>query len=255
MGVNDYGRYCPVAIGSTVLADRWTPLILRELVIGSTRFNDIARGLPGLSRSLLSKRLRHLERHGIVTRWSAPGRSTSDYHLTPAGEGLGQVVVDLGRWAVQWQYEEIDVEDVEATTLMWWMHRFVQVDGLPAPRLVIQFDHTAPEAVSIWIVIEEDGASVCMRHPGYEPDAIVRGTTPSFAEIFLGEATWTSAVKSGTVTIEGPAAVRRRLGQWFLPGPFSHDVRSLHAVDVAEEPHLAGHHLDSDRSSRAALRS
>src|SRR3954467_9438878 len=99
--MSDYTRYCPISMGSDVIADRWTPLIVRELVLGNTRFNDIARGLPGISRSLLTARLRHLEKRGVVERWS------SEYHLTPAGRDLEKIIDAFGRWAVEWLFDEL----------------------------------------------------------------------------------------------------------------------------------------------------
>src|SRR5690606_3089197 len=119
----DYGRYCPISLGSEVVADRWTPLILRELFLGNTRFNDIARGLPGISRSLLVQRLRHLERMGVVELWPSRAGRGNEYHLTPAGQGLEPVIDALGHWAVEWMFEELDPTDVDAVNLLWWMHR------------------------------------------------------------------------------------------------------------------------------------
>src|SRR5688572_12881518 len=132
----EYGHFCPVALGSEVLADRWTPLILRELVLGNTRFNDITRGLPGISRSLLVQRLRHLERRGVVETWPSSTGRGNEYHLTPAGKDLEPVLIALGKWAVQWLYDELDPSDVEPATLMWWMHRRVDQDQLPPGRVV-----------------------------------------------------------------------------------------------------------------------
>lgn len=230
MGDNDYGRFCPVAVGSEVLADRWTPLIMREMVIGSTRYNDIARGLPGISRSLLSKRLKHLERHGIVERWPVPGRSSPEYRLTEAGQGLGDVVIGLGRWAVEWLYDVIDEDDVDAVTLMWWMHRFVDVSDMPPSRLVIQFDHTAPQRTSFWIVVEGGGASVCQAHPGFESDAVVTAATSTLARVFIGTLSWASVLRTGDVTIEGPLPLQRSIPRWFQSSPFAPDVRRVEAA-------------------------
>ena len=130
----DYGRYCPVALGTEVIADRWTPLILRELILGNTRFNDIARGLPGISRSLLTQRLRHLERKGVVELWPSPTGKGNEYHLTPAGKDLESVVMALGRWAVEWLYDDIEPQAVEPTVLLWWMHRRMDDAELPSAR-------------------------------------------------------------------------------------------------------------------------
>ncbi len=168
----EYGSFCPVAIASDVLADRWTPLIVRELVLGNTRFNDIARGLPGISRSLLVQRLKHLERKGVIETWPLRNGRGSEYHLTPAGKDLEQVLITFGRWAVAWMYSDLDSEDVDATTLMWWLHRRVDREQLPHERVVIQFDHTAPERRSYWIVLEQGEASVCLQHPGYDVDVV-----------------------------------------------------------------------------------
>ena len=129
----DYGNYCPIAIATDVIADRWTPLILRELVLGNTRFNDIARGLPGISRSLLVQRLKHLERKGVIETWPLPNGRGSEYHLTPAGKDLEPVLIVMGRWSVAWMYSNLDCTDVDAVTLMWWMHRRVDVEP-PAAR-------------------------------------------------------------------------------------------------------------------------
>ena len=132
--VIEYGQYCPVALGSEVLAERWTPLILREMILGSTRFNEIERGLPGISRSLLHKRLIQLERRGVLERVEI-GRG-HEYHLTPAGKDLESVLMSLGEWMVRWLYREPYPEEADPITLMWWMHRRVDADehSRPASR-------------------------------------------------------------------------------------------------------------------------
>lgn len=223
----DYGSFCPVAMGSEVLADRWTPLILRELILGNTRFNDIARGLPGISRSLLVQRLRHLERHGVIETWPSPTGRGSEYHLTPAGKDLEDVVIALGRWAVVWMHDELDPHDVDPVTLTWWMHRRVAVDRLPPGRVVIQFDHTAPERQSIWIVLDRGEPSVCVQHPGFDSDIVVTTTTPAIAEVFQGYRTWANAVTEGEISVAGAPSLVRSLPKWFLWSPFAEDTRRV----------------------------
>lgn len=227
--VPDYGRYCPVSLGSEVLADRWTPLILRELVLGNTRFNDIARGLPGVSRSLLVQRLRHLERRGVVELWPSPTGRGNEYHLTPAGKDLGGVVEALGRWAVEWLFEDLRPHEIDAVTLMWWMHRRIDEAALPPDRVVIQFDHTAPTRQTIWMVLDRGEASVCMQHPGFDSDVIVTTTTPALAEVFQGYATWSSALATDAIQVEGPPRVLRALPRWFLWSPFADATRERSA--------------------------
>lgn len=223
----DYGNYCPIAIATDVIADRWTPLILRELVLGNTRFNDIARGLPGISRSLLVQRLKHLERKGVIETWPLPNGRGSEYHLTPAGKDLEPVLIVMGRWSVAWMYSNLDTTDVDAVTLMWWMHRRVDVSRLPHDRVVIQFDHTAPKRCSFWIVIEQGAASVCLHDPGYEVDAAVTCTTPALGRVFSGVDTWREAVDAGDLQVTGPRALVAAMPRWFLWSPWADDMRSV----------------------------
>ena len=143
-----YGKFCPVSMGGEVVADRWTPLILRELILGSTRFNDIARGLPGISRSLLVQRLGHLERKGVLERWpSATGRG-SEYRLTPAGKDLENVVMALGEWSVEWLYNEMEPRAIDPITLTWWMHHRVDPAALPPDRVSCSSTTRRPERVT-----------------------------------------------------------------------------------------------------------
>jgi DNA-binding HxlR family transcriptional regulator len=223
--VPDYGSYCPVSLGSEVLADRWTPLILRELVLGNTRFNDIARGMPAISRSLLVQRLRHLERKGVVELWPSPTGRGSEYHLTAAGKELGGVVEALGRWAVEWLFEELHPQEIDPPTLMWWLHRRVDVSALPPGRVVVQFDHTAPIKQSIWMVLDRGEASVCLQHPGFDTDVIVTTTTATLAEVFNGLETWSHAIATEAIQVEGPPRLLRALPRWFLWSPFADGIR------------------------------
>ena len=220
----DYGRFCPVALASGVVADRWTPMILREMVIGSTRFNDIARGLPGISRSLLVQRLKHLERNGVIERWPSPTGRGHEYHLTPAGRDLEPVLMSLGRWAVHWLYHDLKPHEVDPITLTWWMHRRVDREATPDNHVVIQFDHTEPERLSIWMVFERGEPSVCVQHPGFEPDLLVTTSTPALAEVFQGFDTWNRAVATGAITLEGPPRLIRAFPRWFEWSPFAPDT-------------------------------
>lgn len=227
--MRDYGRFCPVNMASEVLADRWTPLIVRELVLGNTRFNDIIRGLPGISRSLLVRRLGHLERTGVIDRWPARSGQGSEYRLTPAGRDLERVIMALGRWSVEWLYEELRPTDVDAVTLMWWMHRRIEATELPNERVVVQFDHTAPDRVSIWLVFERGEVSVCMQHPGFDADVVVRAPTAELARVFNGLDTWPHATGRGAISVIGPPRLTRALPRWFAWSPFAEDVRTREA--------------------------
>ncbi|MEZ5232032.1 MAG: winged helix-turn-helix transcriptional regulator [Acidimicrobiales bacterium] len=205
----DYGLHRLVSIASEVVADRWTPpSILRELVLGNTRFNDIARGLPGISRSLLVQRLKHLEARVQDVRPLANGRG-HEYHLTDAGRDLEAVLHALGRWAVQWMYHELDANDIEAEALMWWLHRRVDASALPAGRVVVEFDHTAPVRRRIWL-LNRGELSVCLFDPGFGVDAVITCTTPALARCSTsGERTWRDATRAGDILSQRPAAPAR----------------------------------------------
>jgi DNA-binding HxlR family transcriptional regulator len=228
----DYGDFCPVQMAAEVVADRWTPLIIRELVLGNTRFNDIARAMPGISRTLLVQRLRHLERKGVLETWPAPTGRGSEYHLTPAGKDLERVIDSLGRWAIEWLFDDLRPHDVPPTTLMWWMHRRVKVEALPPIRTVLEFRHTAPDPQTIWMVIDRSEVSVCLQHPGFEVDIVASAATGTFSDVFQGYCTWREAVDAGRIEVAGPPRLLKALPRWFLWSPWA-DVTRERADRVA----------------------
>jgi DNA-binding HxlR family transcriptional regulator len=230
---HDYGQYCPVSLASEVLADRWTPLILREMVIGSTRFNDIERGMPGISRSLLLQRLGHLERKGVLQRLPARGGRGNEYHLTAAGRDLEGVIMALGEWAVHWMYAEPEPAQVDPVTLTWWMHRRVDIARLPDKRVVIEFDYSGIKTTVIWLVLDRREPSVCVKHPGFESDIRVATDPVSLMRVFAGIETLNDARRRGTVTLDGPTSLTRSFGSWFLWSPFAPAMREVLATTRA----------------------
>ena len=155
--MKDYVQYCPVALASSVIAERWTPLIVRELVLGGRRFNEIDRGLPGISRSLLKQRLDHLERKGVVTRVELKHGRGHEYRLTPAGRDLEGVLMAVGEWAVRWMFSEPEPREVDPVTLTWWMSRRIVTEAVPEDRTVIEFDYGGEDPTRIWMVLERAG--------------------------------------------------------------------------------------------------
>ncbi len=217
----DYGHYCPVAMASEVIADRWTPLIIRELVLGNVRFNDIARGMPGISRSLLVQRLRHLERMRVVETWPSPTGKGKEYHLTPAGKDMEQVIDSLGKWAIEWLFDEIRPHDIDPVTLTWWMHRRIRPDRFPPHRTVIEFQHTAPKREVIWIVLDRSEASVCTHHPGFEVDLVVTAPTGALSDVFSGFCLWEESIADDLIHVAGSPRLVRSFPTWFLWSPFA----------------------------------
>ena len=234
----DYGRFCPVSLGSEVLADRWTPLIVRELVLGNTRFNDIARGLPGISRSLLVQRLRHLERKGVVELWPSPTGRGNEYHLTPAGKDLEAVVVaarPLGR-RVAVRRRSTRTRS-SPCTLTWWMHRRIDEEQLPpGPGGRSSSTTPPPSASAVWMVLDRGEASVCVQHPGFDPDVVVT-THDAGAGRGVPGLRHVEPTPSPTdaIRVDGPPRLVRALPRWFLWSPFA-DVTQAKLQQHVEEP-------------------
>lgn len=223
--MKDYAQYCPVALASGVIAERWTPLIIRELVIGGRRFNEIDRGLPGISRSLLKQRLDHLERKGVVERVDLLHGRGHEYRLTPAGRDLEGVIMAVGEWAVRWMFSEPEPRDVDPVTLTWWMSRRIVVEALPDERTVVQFDYGGDEPARIWIVFERGEASVCTEAPGFETDVVVTTEPVALMRVFSGITSFRAALEQGDLAVDGPPRLTRALPTWFAWSPFAPAVR------------------------------
>ena len=224
--MRDYGQYCPVALGSEVLAERWTPLILREMVLGSTRFNEIERGLPGISRSLLLKRLKQLERRGVVEIVEGTGRTWPRVPPHPGGTGPGGVIMTLGEWTVRWLFREPLPRDVDPVTLTWWMHRRVDTEATPDGRVVIQFDYRDTKPTSIWLVLDRGEPSVCTNHPGFDTDVLVTTDSVSLMRVFSGIDELRASRDAGRIRIEGLPSLVEKFPSWFLWSPFADAVRA-----------------------------
>lgn len=209
-----YGQFCPVAVASEIFAERWTPVILRELVLGSRRFNDIQRGVPRISRALLSKRLRELAEHGIITS------TGGEYLLTDAGRDLGEVVVHLGQWGARWT-APVRRDRLDAKLLTWDMRRRIAVDRLPEKRVTVRFDfrgvpatHKAPK--TYWLVMERPDVDLCIIEPGFEIDVFVDADLAAFSRVWLGEVPIRQAIRERAINLTGDRQAVRDFPSWLL---------------------------------------
>jgi DNA-binding HxlR family transcriptional regulator len=212
--MTSYGQFCPVAKASEMLAERWTPLILRELLCGSHRFSELERGLPKISRSLLSQRLRFLAGNGLVERRPGRGGRPAEYHLTEAGQDLWDVIIRLGEWSHRWFNPLIGEDRLDAPLLMWDIHRRLNADRLPARRVVIQFDFTGALSGSYWLVLEPGEPSVCWDPPGLEIDVVVRADALAMHRVWLGHQSLADALAKRQVELEGPRELVRAFPDW-----------------------------------------
>lgn len=211
---NVYGQFCPVAVACETFAERWTPLILRELVLGSRRFNEIHRGVPRMSRTLLAQRLRELTAAGVIT--SGDG----EYRLTPSGEELGEVVVRLGEWGQRWA-SPVRQDRLDPRVLMWDMRRRIAVDRLPPKRVVARFDFKGVPAAcrrtsTFWLLLERPEADLCITDPGFEVDLFVDANLAAFARVWLGEVAIREAIRNGSIRLSGATEAVRGLPSWLL---------------------------------------
>jgi len=223
-----YGQFCPVAKACEVFAERWTPLILREMYMGSRRFSEIHRGVPLMSRSLLSKRFQELERAGLIERVDS-GSGYDEYRLTPAGEDLRPVVVQLGNWGKQWTRSEMEPGDLDVRLLMWDMRRRIDQNHLPDERVVVQFEyHDAPIAYrQFWLVMDKNDVDLCFVDPGFEPDLYVRSDVRTMVGIWMGDLSYGSALQSHALTLDGPKELRNSLPGWLRLSIFADTERRV----------------------------
>jgi DNA-binding HxlR family transcriptional regulator len=207
-----YGQYCPISRAVEVLGERWALLIVRDMLCGHTRFNDLARSNPGLSRSLLSKRLRQLELAGVVERLDG------EYVLTPSGQDLRPVVFGLGEWGAKWQFGDPRDSELDPELLMWWAHDRLDYSLLPDRRLVFEFRFRG-ERRRFWIVKDSSGPSLCTHDPGFEVDVRIDTDLSTMYQVWLGRIDLRAALRNGSVEVTGPPALVRRLPDVFMLSP------------------------------------
>jgi DNA-binding HxlR family transcriptional regulator len=216
-----YGQFCPVAVAAEIFAERWTPLILRELFAGERRFNDIRRGVPLISRTLLSVRLRELEDAGVLESRPLPSRRGREYRLTRAGEELRNVVDGLGAWGQRWVTGQFDPQNLDMSVLMWNVRRRIDTKRLPAGRVVVRFDFRAVPAPrrgmrTWWLILQRPEVDLCLKDPGFDVDVVVSAEASAMARVWMGQVDFTDAVRAGTVRVEGPRPLIQELPGWLL---------------------------------------
>lgn len=225
-----YGQYCPVAKALEILGDRWTLLMVRDLLTGTRHFNDLERGLPGISRALLAERLRRLQRMGLVEKVRRPNdRRCTAYYLTDAGEELKMVIDSLLEWGARWAFEEPDEDELDPLLLMWWIRNNVRVKQLPSQRVVVRFDFTGAKEESFWLVLTMEDVSICLTDPGFELNVLVTADLAAFFQIWLGRLSLSDARKSGQVTIDAIPALVKAFPTWFAYSAAAPTVRAVAA--------------------------
>ncbi len=229
MSQASYKQFCPVAMASEVLCTRWTMVLLRELIAGSTRFNDLRRGVPKMSPALLSQRLKDLEAAGIIERRALKSaQGVFEYHLTEAGKDLRPVVETVGFWGQKWVESSLSLKNLDPSLLMWDMRRNLNTDPLPETRTVIQFLYSELPASkrNWWLVIEPDGeVDLCWADPGFDVDLYVTTDLRTMTAIWMGLTTVRK--EQDKIELVGDKNIARAIQTWLGLSPFAAEQKRV----------------------------
>lgn len=235
MAQGSYRQFCPVAMAAEVLSTRWTIVLLRELLAGSTRFNDLRRGVPRMSPALLSRRLKDLQAAGVVARvTSASG--AAEYHLTEAGRELGPIVDAFGVWGQRRVQAEVSLENLDMQLLMWDMHRGLKTTPMPKRRVVIQFIYSDLPANrrNAWLVVHpETGVDLCAADPGFDVDLYVSVDLRTMTAIWMGHETVRRALDDGRLVLTGDETLAADIQIWLGLSPFAPHAPGFNVPSVA----------------------
>lgn len=228
-----YGQFCPVAMAAALLAERWTLLVVRELLMGSRHFNELRRGLPLMSPTLLSKRLQSLQAQGVVTR-EAGADGGWLYGLTDAGRELFPLVEAMGHWGKRWIATGMSRKDIDVRLLMWAMHREFNLVALPLPRVVLKIDLVdgGRGYPHFWLILEREAsrADLCLQDPGHELDAVLTTDVVTLTKVYIGDTLFEQARLSGQLRVQGPSALVKSMPKWFARSLFAETQRLAEAM-------------------------
>jgi len=204
--MKSFGQFCPLAQATQLLCERWTLLVVRELVAGSTRFNELRKGVPLMSPTLLSARLKQLVEAGVITRSGSKNKAV--YTLTKAGRELTPIVQLLGAWGHRWVPTSLVVEDLDASLLMWDMRRSINRDAFPEDRIVVQ-------------VSEQGEIELCLNDPGIEVDVVIKSALRTMTAVWTCKIEFDDAVRQGEIEVFGDSALTKNLSEWLQSSALS----------------------------------
>jgi DNA-binding HxlR family transcriptional regulator len=211
-----YGQFCPVAKAAEIFCERWTPLILRDLSLGATRFSELQRGVPLASPTLLSQRLKQLEKEGVVCRRKSESGRSWTYHLTEAGQDFAQIVLSLGAWGQKWARRELAKHEVNLGLLLWAIERGAKPDAFGKDRAIVQLKLTDQiEKKKYWWFLNEAGrCELCLKAPDQQVDLFIESTLRDMIYVWRGDLDLSRALDTGRLQADGTSAARRALARW-----------------------------------------
>ncbi|WP_210439629.1 winged helix-turn-helix transcriptional regulator [Nocardioides xinjiangensis] len=229
--MGDYGQFCPIARSSELLAERWTPIIIRNLLNGCRTFSEIRQGAPGISTALLTQRLHTLERHGVLVRTTNGSGRGATYELTEMGRDLETVCDAMGRWGARWL--ELEPRHLDPAYVLWATTKLVDVEQIPPGTTAVRFSLRDQLSDNYWILLRRPQPELCTRGAGYDEDLVVRTDSMTLVDLHLRHTSYREALRTGRLELEGPVALTRRFSSWFRASPFA----------AAEPAERAGAHV------------
>ena len=217
--MRDYGQFCPIARSSELLAERWTPIIVRNLLNGCRTFSEIRQGAPGISTALLAHRLETLERHGILERRPSPTGRGATYHLTEMGEALQSVCDAMGEWGARWL--EIEPRHLDPAYVLWATVKLVDVERIPEGTTVLRFTLRDRPDDDHWILLRRPVPELCTRGHGYIEDLVVHTDAETLVDLHLQRTSYVAALRSRRLVLSGAPALTRAFASWFRSSPFA----------------------------------
>lgn len=217
----EYGQFCPIAKATEIIGEKWTVLIIRELLMGGTRFNELQRGLSLISPTLLSKRLDSLEQHGLVLKKKIPGQKGYEYFATESCQELLPIIRSMGDWGMRWARSNLTEKDYDVELLMLYLKRSIVTEKLIGKETVIRFRFTdIKEYPDWWLVVQGDELDLCVKDPGKEVNVYFTSSVKTLADIWMGESSYKKAQNEGTMKIVGDKALTNNITSWLANSIF-----------------------------------
>jgi DNA-binding HxlR family transcriptional regulator len=217
--MRSYGQYCPLARTAEIFAERWTPIIIRNLLAGASTFGQLRAGAPGIPKALLAERLATLARTGILERRVDPSARSVTYELTQAGRELKPLCDAMGSWGMRWL--EVEPHHLDPTYVLWATARLVDTDKLPSPQIIVRIDLRNLPGQHYWMLLRRPHAEICTRYPGTPEDLIVHTDAESLARLHLRQHTYADLLRQHRISIDGPPTLARAFPSWLRPSPYA----------------------------------
>lgn len=223
----EYGQFCPIAKANEILGEKWTILIVRELIMGARRFSEFQRGLGDISPALLTTRLKSLEQNGLAVKRRIQGQRGFEYYPTEACNGLLPTLLAMGEWGLMWARHTVLDADLDVELLMLYLERSVDPEKIAGSESIIQFRFKdLSEQQNWWLLVKERRVDLCITDPGRDVDVYFFCTVRTMHDVWMGDRTFRDAIDAGDLIVEGEPALLRNISAWLRPSVFANSPRA-----------------------------